>query len=173
MPTRSGKNYLKTKLCKCSKFYIYKDFGYKCSECFGYSKAFDYKTYEKDCNEWAINACYKEDEVLLLKQVSKKMNDKLLYEFIKLFRSTSSPKKYILAKDALEMYNHNPTLPQAHILASIVGDWWNINSKNTTWPPFCSCYYGNYDESIKGASIPLRLPHSMLDIGFNIKTYFK
>ena len=108
-----------------------------------------------------------------LKQVSKLKKDILLYSMLRLFKNMTN--QLLFAKDALKLYHDNPTVTRAHIVASMVGDWWNINSSETTWPAFCSCYYGNYDEPIMGNTIPPRLPHSMRDSGFNVNVnlYYK
>ena len=44
-----------------------------------------------------------------------------------------------------------------HILTSMVGDWWNINSTNG-WESFLVCYYGNFNDDID-INHPLRKPN--------------
>jgi hypothetical protein len=166
MPTRSGQKYLKTKLCKCGNFYTHPKFKYKCSSC--YKSVIDGKDYTIDgyiqkCNEWANKNCLKEDHGFLkhLKQISKMKNDNILYKISRIILKKA--KKFLFAEDALKMYHDNPTNLRAHIVGSIVGDWWNINSKKTTWPSFVSCYYGNYNELPSPCSrIPSRLPNKIL-----------
>lgn len=137
MPTRSGKHYLKTPkaiLCKCGEFYAYSKFNYKCSSC--YKSLIDGKDYTingyiQKCNEWANKNCFKEDHVLLkhLKQISKMKNDDILYKISRIILKMET-KKFLFAEDALKMYHDNPSCLRAHIVGSLVGDWWNINSKN-------------------------------------------
>ena len=164
MPTRSGKQYLKPYLCQnCMKFYSLEIFNNKCSRCYSSISTGEPATsveFEEKCNEWATTACIKDNKMLAqLKQVSKLKKDILLYSMLQLFKNMTN--QFLFAKDALELYHDNPTITRAHIVASMVGDWWNINSNKTTWPSFCSCYYGNYDEILHAGAIPPRMPNNI------------
>jgi len=164
MPTRSGKNYLKTKLCKCSKFYIHKDFDYKCSICFRAvsGQISTTEVYIENCNKWAEKNCVASNEpsFQLLKQISNFKNDILLYNVLRHTYKTTN--KFLLAKDAIELFKDNPTLKRGHIIGHIIGDWWNIISGEGKWPPFMACYYGNYNEPPAfSTTVPSRMPYSL------------
>ena len=173
MPTRSGNSYLKSNLCKCGEFYAYNKFNYKCSQCYKCTiidpthtrHIHTLKGYIQKCNNWANETCFAKDHSTLkhLQKISKMKNDIIFYKVSRIILQMSH--KFLFAEDALKMYHDNPTVFRAHIVGSMVGDWWNINSKKTTWPPFISCYYGNYDEPLVPCNhTPPRMPNKIQNV---------
>jgi len=173
MPTRSGKTYRKIQKCiDCSDFYqmINKN---KCSYCTidKPPSSIKRKIMIKEAYELAITTAINTEknagEMKLLKIISRKKNDVLLFKAFKaLDECKTDGLIYLLAKDALPIYLENPTVQRGHIVASRVFDWWNIKSSEFEWPGYCSCYYGNFNEPLEtyfmDSKRPLRLPHRML-----------
>ena len=169
MPLRNGKEYLPDYLCrKCTRFYGVEQYNYNCSYCVNGQKGLTtQQAFTEKCNQWAIENSFKNTDVLfrVLKIASKLKKDKILYSFIKQIKEKQkdSQKKYILADDALLLYEDNPTLLRSHIVGHIVSDWWNIVSKDNKWPPHAACYYGNFNEPPEvGKNIPPRMPHRLM-----------
>ncbi len=168
MPLRNGKEYLPDYLCrKCTRFYGVKQYNYNCSYCVNGKKGFPtQQAFTEKCNQWAIENSFKNTDVWfrVLKRASKLKKDEILYSFIKQIKEKQkdSQKKYILADDALLLYEDNPTLLRSHILGHIVSDWWNIVSGDNKWPPHAACYYGNFNEPPVGKNIPPRMPHRLM-----------
>jgi len=123
----------------------------------------------KEAHELARKMTIKEEDwkMKFIKMISRKKNDNMLFaSFKSLDKDNSEGMTYLLAKDALLLYLEHPTVLRGHIVASRVFDWWNIKSNEFEWPGYCSCYYGNFNESLETYFIdskrPLRLPHRMM-----------
>ena len=171
MPTRSGITYHKTFKCvDCLEFYqmINKN---KCSYCTidKPPSSIKRKIMIKAAQELARKMTIKEEDrkMKFIKMISRKKNDNMLFaSFKSLDEDNSEGMTYLLAKDALPLYLEHPTVLRGHIVASRVFDWWNIKSNEFEWPGYCSCYYGNFNESLETYFIdskrPLRLPHRMM-----------
>ena len=169
MPLRNGKQYLQDYLCqKCQRFYGVKQYNYNCSYCFIGKKGLPtQKTFMEKCDTWATEHSLKNTDLWFrhLQKASKLKKDEILYGFIQAMQEHqgNSHKKYILADDALVLYNDNPTLIRAHILAHIVSDWWNIVSSDNKWPSHAACYYGNFNELPEvSITVPPRLPRNLM-----------
>ena len=140
MPLRNGKQYLDSYLCrKCKEFYGSDNHNYKCSNCFNRvsGQLSTYEAYIKSCNNWVIENCLvsTDSSFQSLKRISKLKNDILLYNWLRMVKHADS--KFLLAKDALQLFKDNPTLKRGHILGHMIGDWWNIISGENKWPPVC------------------------------------
>ena len=175
MSLRNGKQYLKPYMCqKCKRFYGSTEYNYNCSYCFIGKKGLPtQKTFVEKCDTWAAEHSLKKTDLWYrhLQKASKLKKDEILYGFIRSMKEhqQDSHKKYILADDALVLYNDNPTLIRAHILAHIVSDWWNIVSTDNKWPSHAACYYGNFNELPEVSNhVPPRLPHDLM-----LKTIFR
>ena len=169
MPLRNGKEYLLSYLCrKCTKFYGSEQYNYNCSYCLNGTQGLPtQEVFTEKCNQWAIENSFKNTGVWFrsLKQVSKLKKDNILYSLIQSMKGhgENMRNKYLLADDALVLYNDNPTLLRSHILGHIVSDWWNIVSTDNKWPPHVAWYYGNFNEPLEiGKNIPPRMPHGLM-----------
>jgi len=169
MSLRNGKTYLQDYLCrKCTRFYGAKEYNYNCSYCFtGKQNLSTHKIFMEKCDKWAIEHSLKNTDEWFrhLRKASKLKKDELLYGFIQSMKECQqdSQKKYILADDALLLYEDNPTLIRSHIVGHIVSDWWNIVSSNNKWPSPVACYYGNFNEPPEvGKNVPPRMPYGLL-----------
>ena len=169
MPTRSGKEYLVSYECQeCGKFFGHSDFGFKCSSCAGYSSMRMLVT-GKDLQEWTVHNTLRRN----ISSDSKWLNalkrtgigfKSHVFHLDLLTRMHEHTGKWLAANDALDLLKKaGMTIKMTHVYGSHVADWWNIHSRETDWPGFAACYYGNFNEGRPSIGrLPPRSPHACI-----------
>lgn len=148
MTTRSGKSYLPPHICrKCKEFYGYEAFEWQCSFCSGHAPPeLDVKVREAACAEWVREntlAGKGAKQGKALRKSLARLSDPVLYSILALLKKKGI---YLAAADAVKLLG---SIRRGHIVASAVGDWWNIKTAHVggAWPSYLVCYYGQFDSS--------------------------
>jgi hypothetical protein len=152
MPLRNGKEYLLPFTCPtCKNFIAHEVFGFRCSAC----SITDVKPagVQYQCpelrlrlQEWVKKNTF-DGEGLHARTIFtllKKQNDVNCYRVLHAFRRHGV---YLKSDDALKLIGDGVGTRRGHIIASCVGDWWNIKTERVggKWPSYLVCYYGRFD----------------------------
>ena len=159
-----------SKCVSCKDFFGNSILNMKCSYCFhniskkslNQMKAEYIKKYliESESMIKAIEVCLKKD-----------INQKEKF-IIDLYSNMLKPSdKFFFANEIKKLVDIVKDNKLKHILVSMVGDWWNINSSKG-WESTLVCYYGNFNEDID-INYPLRKPHSIFNGSSSFSNLFK
>ena len=148
-----------SKCLQCNNFYGNPSYNMKCSYCYN---NINKPSIEEMKNDFINKYLIKSDSMIKSIDVYLKKNLPKKKEFInELYETMLKPSnKFFFAEDILKIIK-NTDVDISHMLASLVGDWWNISSSNG-WSGYLVCYYGNFNEEID-VNHPIRMPHSILD----------